>query len=95
MECFNLSDPTGSSQSQQTGSSQNQPLKRRGIAALLADITNEQEQRVSKDVAKNGVVASVTPIFAVRGDPLKSKADFKLQASKASNDTLYRTYTNE
>ena len=44
------------------------------------------------------VVASVTPTFAVRGDPVKGvkdKADFKLQASKASNDTLYRIYTNE
>ena len=110
MESFNLSDSTGSSQSQQTGSfqsqqtgsSQNQQPRRqrkRGIAALLADITNEQpqcSQRVCKQVAKSRVTVSVAPTFDLRGDPVKGVKEKARQASKVtSNDTLYRVYTND
>ena len=112
MECFNLSNPTGSSQSQQTGSFQSQqpgsyenhPLKKqrkRGIAALLSDISNEQQpcaQRVSKEVAETKITASIATPFDMRGDPVKGakeKATVKRKTSNISNDTLYRIYTSQ
>ena len=104
MECFNLSNPTGSSQSQQPSSYENQPPKKqrkRGIAALLSDISNEQQpcaQRVSKEVAETKITASFATPFDTRGDPVKGakeKATVKRKTSNISNDTLYCIYTNQ
>ena len=114
MECFSSSSSTGSSQNQpsissqgqEAGSFQNQPPKRsrkRGIAALLADVTNQPEscnQRLCKEESISKVSAAILPDFQPRGDAEKGgmvrAKVLKRQASQSDDTrTLYSIYTKD
>ena len=114
MECFSSSSSTGSSQNQpsissqgqEAGSFQNQPPKRsrkRGIAALLADVTNQPEscnQRLCKEESISKVSAAIVPDFQPRGDAEKGgmvRAKVLKRPASQSDDTcaLYSIYTKD
>ena len=83
MECLVLeldrffSEQPVSSQAQEAGSFQNQlPRKsrKRGIAALLADVTNTSKTRhvrLCKEETISKVSTAMAPEFGPRGDPSK------------------------
>ena len=116
MECFSSSSSTGSSQNQpsvssqaqEAGSFQNQHHRRsrkRGIAALLADVTNQISEtrpvRVCREETISKVSTAMAPEFGPRGDPLKgaknkAKALKTIQASQSDDAcTLYNIYTKD
>ena len=115
MECLSSLSSTGSSQNQpsvpslgqEASSSQNQPprkSRKRGIAALLADVTNQPEssgRRLQKDETIAKVSAMVQDLEprgdAVKGGKARSKA-LRQQASHPDDTvtcTLYNMYTKD
>ena len=115
MECLSSSSSTSSSQNQpsvpslgqEAGSCQSQPprkSRKRGIAALLADVTNQPEssgRRLQKDETIAKVSAMVQDLEprgdAVKGGKARSKA-LRGQASHPDDTvtcTLYNMYTKD
>ena len=94
---------TGSSQSQPTGSSQNQPKRKRGISALLGDITNDpsaqtQSRRTCREETLSKVAANLEQTHEPRGDASKGgkiKAKLAKNSSKPGNNTLHCIFTKQ
>ena len=97
-----------SSQAQEAGSFQNQHHRRsrkRVIAALLADVTNQISEtcpvRVCREETISKVSTAMAPEFGPRRDPLKgaknkAKALKTIQASQSDDAcTLYNIYTKD
>ena len=117
MECLSSSSSTGSSQNQlsvpslgqEADSSQNHPprkSRKRGIAALLADVTNQPESCSGRRFCKDETIAKVStamvPDLKPRGDAVKGgKARSKALRGQASHPddtvtcTLYSMYTKD
>ena len=107
MECLSSLSSTGSSQNQpsvpslgqEASSSQNQPprkSRKRGIAALLADVTNQPEssgRRLQKDETIAKVSAMVQDLEprgdAVKGGKARSKALRRQASHPNDNCDLY------
>ena len=99
MESFSSSSPLG----QQIGSSQNQPKRKRGISALLGDITNDPSaqtlsRRTCREETLSKVAANLEQTHEPRGDASKGgkiKAKLAKNSSKPGNNTLHCIFTKQ